>query len=303
MMESSMEAVVFGNVTLDVLCYPVEDVPRYESITFKHSVVSPGGCGSNVAIGLSALGVATALVGRIGSDASFGLITHTWDRVGLNYRYVQRDPQLQTGVSVGLIDQHHQPRFVHTPGANKLLSVGDLKVTQFAERGTRAIHIAGYFVLPGLLDERLRISLCEARTLGILTSLDVVRSPNMDNPQFLWPVMPYLDVFLCNAQEAGRLTGAMEHTAAAKKLLSYGPQVVIVKLGEAGCWVESNDISRLVPGISVDVVDTTGAGDAFAAGLIAALLQTSDLISACHAANQAGARIAADFGSISAWLE
>ena len=93
MMESSMEAVVFGNVTLDVLCYPVEDVPRYESITFKHSVVSPGGCGSNVAIGLSALGVATALVGRIGSDASFGLITHTWDRVAmfsetLNYKQV-----------------------------------------------------------------------------------------------------------------------------------------------------------------------------------------------------------------------
>ena len=298
-----MEAVVLGNVTLDILCYPVVDVPRYESIAFKHSVVSPGGCGSNVAVGLTALGVTTALVGRIGTDDSAGLITHTWDRVGLNYSYVQRDPQLQTGVSVGLVDQQHQPRFVHTPGANKLLSAEDLRVAEFAKRGTRAIHIAGYFVLPGLLDEYLQMPLCEARAHGIMTSLDVVRSPNMDNPQFLWPVMPCLDVFLCNAQEALRLTGEKEYTTAAKKLLSYGPQVVIVKLGALGCWVESNDISMLVPGISVDVVDTTGAGDAFAAGLIAALLQAADLKSACHAANQAGARIAADYGCISAWLD
>jgi len=59
----------------------------------------------------------------------------------------------------------------------------------------------------------------------------------------------------------------------------------------------------LVPGISVDVVDTTGAGDAFAAGLIAAILQGADLEMACKAANQAGARVAADYGCISAWLK
>ena len=59
----------------------------------------------------------------------------------------------------------------------------------------------------------------------------------------------------------------------------------------------------LVPGITVDVADTTGAGDAFAAGFIAALLQGSDLEMACRAANQAGARVAADFGSVSAWLK
>ena len=298
-----MEAVVFGNVTLDILCYPVEDVPRHESITFKHSVVSPGGCGSNVAIGLCALGVPTALVGRIGTDASAGLITATWDRVGLNSSCVQWDSQLQTGVSIGLIDLQYQPRFIHTSGANMLLKAEDLKVTELAMKSARAIHIAGYFVLPGLMDEGLQKPLSEARAHGIVTSLDVVSSPNMDNPNILWPIMPYLDFFLCNVQEAQCLTGEKEHLSAAKKLLSYGAQVVIVKLGALGCWVESNNISMLVPGIPVDVVDTTGAGDAFAAGLVAALLQGSDLEAACKAANQAGARVAADYGSISAWLE
>lgn len=297
-----MEAIVLGNVTLDVLCYPVEEVPRYESIVFDHSIVSPGGCGSNVAIGLSSLGVATALVGRIGADAVAGMITQTWDSVGLDYRYVQYDTQLQTAVSVGLVDKNFQPRFVHTPGANSLLSADDLKVSEFAKEGVRAIHIAGYFVLPGLLDGRLQEPLCEARSCGILTSLDVVRSPNMAQPQFLWPLMPCLDIFLCNAHESWRLSGENDHIAAAQKLRSYGAKIVIVKLGAEGCWIESDDISQLVPGIHVNVVDTTGAGDAFAAGLIASLLQSSDLTSACHAANQAGARVAAEYGCISAWL-
>jgi sugar/nucleoside kinase (ribokinase family) len=298
-----MEAVVLGNITLDVLCYPVEEVPRYDSITFDHSLVSPGGCGSNVAIGLSALGVNTAIVGRIGVDAAARLITHTWDRVSLDYRYVQRDPKHQTAVSVGLIDKQYQPRFVHTPGANALLSADDLPITRIVNEGVRAIHVAGFFVLPGLLDDRLQEPLYEARSRGIITSLDVVRSPRMARPNFLWPIMPFLDIFLCNAYEAWQLSGEELYTAAAKKLHSYGAKVVIVKLGEKGCWIESTELSELVSGVQIDAVDTTGAGDAFAAGLIASLLQDADLISACRAANQAGARVAAEYGCISAWLK
>ena len=63
-----MEAVVFGNITLDVICKPVDDVPRHDSLGFEEVVVAPGGCGYNVAIGLCALGVSTALVGRTGND-------------------------------------------------------------------------------------------------------------------------------------------------------------------------------------------------------------------------------------------
>jgi sugar/nucleoside kinase (ribokinase family) len=297
-----MEAVVVGNITLDVLCYPVEEVPRYESIAFDHSVVSPGGCGSNVAVGLSSLGVPTALVGWIGNDTAAGLITHTWDLVGLDYRYVHQDSKLQTAVSVGLIDKQSQPRFIHTPGANSLLSENDLKVLELSEQGVRAIHVAGYFVLPGLLNDRLKEPLYEAKSLGIFTSLDVVRSPNMDQPQFLWPLMPYLDIFMCNAYEASHLSGKNDPIEAASKLRTYGADIVIVKLGAEGCWVEGAGISQRVPGVDVEIVDTSGAGDAFAAGLIASILDGFDPISACQSANRAGARVAADYGCISAWL-
>ena len=72
-----MEAVVMGNVTIDVLCFWIDEVPRYESIAFERSVVSPGGCGSNVAIGLCALGISAALIGRIGVDPAANLVKDT----------------------------------------------------------------------------------------------------------------------------------------------------------------------------------------------------------------------------------
>lgn len=298
-----MGAVVLGNICLDILCYPVEDVPRYESIAFKLPVVAPGGCGSNVAIGLSVLGIPTVLVGRIGKDEAAHLIEQTWDHVGLDYRYVEHDPNMPTAVSVVLLDSNSQPRFIHTPGANALLSAADLNIQKYADEGASVLHIAGYFVLPGLLDDRLQVPLQQARRRGILTSLDVVRSPKMTSPDCLWSCMPYLDIFLCNDREAWLLSGEQDYIQAAKRLRSYGTSIVIVKLGAQGCWVESENLSQQVPGAPVNVVDTTGAGDAFAAGLIAALLDDSDLINACQAANSAGARIATEFGCISAWMD
>ena len=64
--KKNLDAIVFGNVTLDILCYPVNEVPRHESISFEDVTVSPGGCGSNTAIGLAALGIPTGIVARAG---------------------------------------------------------------------------------------------------------------------------------------------------------------------------------------------------------------------------------------------
>ena len=113
-----MDAIVFGNVTLDIICYPVDDVPRRESISFDDVAVSPGGCGSNTAIGLAALGVPTGIVACTGDDDSADLLFRYWERAGVDTRFVGRTPGSPTGVSVGLIDSGLQPRFVHTSGAN-----------------------------------------------------------------------------------------------------------------------------------------------------------------------------------------
>src|SRR3990172_5319777 len=196
-----MKAVVFGNITLDVICSPVNEVPRYESLSFDQVVVSPGGCGSNVAIGLCALGQPTALVGRMGMDDASILVRSYWQRVGLETKYVQQVEGDPTGTSVRLVDQDGQPRFIHTSGANKTLTPAALDPDQLADEGAKSLHIAGFFVLPGVMDGSLAPVLAKAQARGLLTTLDVVRSPRMADPTPLWSCLPHLDIFLCNENE------------------------------------------------------------------------------------------------------
>ena len=298
-----MKAVVFGNITLDVICSPVNEVPRYESLSFDQVVVSPGGCGSNVAIGLCALGQPTALVGRIGSDDASILVQSYWQRVGLETKYVQQVEGYPTGTSVGLVDQDAQPRFIHTSGANKTLTTEALDLDQLALEGAKSLHIAGFFVLPGVMDGSLAPVLAMAQQKGLLTSLDVVRSPRMADPTPLWPCLPHLDIFLCNENEAMRISGVDDPIRAAHALRQRGANTVIVKLGREGCWLENQDIAERIPApVARSIVDTTGAGDAFAAGLISAVLNGNDYLEACQEGNRAGSRAVECLGALTAWF-
>lgn len=300
-----MEAIVFGNVTLDIICYPVDEVPRRESISFDDVTVSPGGCGSNTAIGLAALDIPTGIVARTGDDDSADLLFRYWQRVGVDPRFVRRTAGAPTGTSVGLIDSEFQPRFIHTSGANANLTAEVIDPPALAAAGGRFFHIAGFFVLPNLF-EQVAEKLAELRRLGLVTSLDVVFNVRMDDPQLratLWKALPQLDHFLCNQHESFRLTGETEPGRAARALRDRGARNVIVKLGAGGCYALGEAFQGVVPAPKVEVVDTTGAGDAFAAGFIAALCRDADLENACQAGNQAGARIVGKLGAIEAWLD
>jgi sugar/nucleoside kinase (ribokinase family) len=300
-----MEALVFGNVTLDVICYPVDEVPRHESIAFDDVTVSPGGCGSNTAIGLAALGIPTGIVARTGNDGAADLLFRYWERVGLDTRFVQRTAEKPTGTSVGLIDHDFQPRFIHTSGANRGLTATVINPQVFAKAGVRFLHIAGFFVLPHLFED-VGQKLAELRKLGIKTSLDVVFNVRMDDSKLraaLWDAMPNLDYFLANDHEAFRLTGETDPRKAAVILRERGAKNVIVKLGAQGCYVLSDAFTGVVPALTVAVVDTTGAGDAFAAGFIAGLSRGANIRAACEAGNHAGARIVQKLGAIEGWLE
>jgi sugar/nucleoside kinase (ribokinase family) len=300
-----MDAIVFGNVTLDIICYPVNEVPRYESIAFEDVTVSPGGCGSNTAIGLAALGIPTGIVARTGDDDTADLLFRYWERVGVDPFFVKRTPGVATGTSIGLIDDHFQPRFIHTSGANRGLTADVIDPLAYAARGVKFTHIAGFFVLPNLFNQ-VADKLDQLQKLGITTSLDVVFNVRMDDPKLreaLWAALPHLDYFIANDHEATRLTGEKDYTKAAVVLRERGACSVIIKLGGEGCFVYSPAFSGIVPATKVNVVDTTGAGDAFAAGFIAGLVRGCELRDACKAGNRAGGKVCTRLGAIAAWLD
>jgi sugar/nucleoside kinase (ribokinase family) len=299
----ALDALVFGNVTLDVICYPVEEVPRHESIAFDDVTISPGGCGSNSAIGLAALGIPTGIIGSTGDDDAADLLFRYWARFGIDTRFIGRNTSQPTGTSVGLVDHEFQPRFIHTPGANREVTADRIDPAAYQAAGAKFFHIAGFFVLVNLF-EGVGKKLAALRTNGIVTSLDVVFNVRMDDPNLreaLWESLPHLDYFMANDHEAFRLTGEEDPIKAAEILRSRGAEAVVIKLGEQGCYALSDQFSGVVPGLQVEVLDTTGAGDAFASGFIAALSRGGDLEAACESGNQAGARIVQKLGAIAGW--
>ena len=298
-----MEAVVLGNITLDILCYYVDDVPRHDSLPFGKVVIGPGGCGSNVAIGLSSLGVSTALVAKIASGEAFSLVEPHWRKAGLDTRYITVEENGDPAVSVGLVDRQAQPRFIHTPGANAGLTVDDLDAVALAAQGARFLHVAGFFGLPGLLDGRLPGLLKVVRDLGLKTSLDVLNSPRLETPDLLWSCLPCLDFFFCNLREGRRLTGLEAPARIGEEIRDRGAGGAIVKLGEDGCWLDSRTFKGMIRAEPQKAVDTTGAGDAFAAGFIAAILGGSDPREACLAGHRSSAGIVSTFGAVAGWYQ
>lgn len=298
-----MDVVVFGNVTLDVICLTVNDVPRYESLLFDNVAVMPGGCGSNVAIGLGTLGISTGLICCVGDDAPGRILKDYWEKAGIQLEYIRTVENKTTAVSIGLVDSDAQPRFIHTPGANALLSSDDLNISGLIHKGVKVIHIGGYFVLPGVTDDRFPKLLAEARKNGIITTLDVVRSVRMADPSSLWRCMPHLDIFLCNQVESKRLTEIEDIESASKYLREKGAKSVIIKLGSRGCWVDSDEFIGIIPAPEVEVVDTTGAGDAFAAGMIASIVKGKNIHEACVEGNMAGAKMVTSIGAVGSWIK
>jgi ribokinase len=110
--------------------------------------------------------------------------------------------------------------------------------------------------------------------------------------------LPYTDLLFVNQEEAQMLTGSSEPEAVTRSLRRHGVRDVIMKLGGEGCAVLTHEGSHYVPGVRVDVVDTTGAGDCFAGAFLTALYRGESYAEAARFANAVGAMAVGTLGAI-----
>lgn len=270
--------VVLGDANVDLVLRG-DVVPRFgqaEQLLESGELVL-GGSGSIAAAGLARLGVSTTLVARVGDDA-FG--RYTLDALAACGVLVEAevDGALPTGFSV----------ILSTPGDRAILTVpGTIPTLRaawvrevLADRAPGHVHVASYFLQPALAAE-LPALLAGLRDAGWTTSLDTNFDP-AERWAGLADVLPHVDVLLPNAAELRAIAGALtaghgagtgpgDDVAAARAVAALGPRVV-VKDGADGGWSvgASGAVVRAV-GPEVEVVDTTGAGDSFDAGYLAAL--------------------------------
>jgi sugar/nucleoside kinase (ribokinase family) len=226
-----------------------------------------GGSAAITAAGCARLGLRTALLTAIGDDV-FGAITRQWlEQSGVQLVLPREADAVPTGLSVILTPEDDDRAILTLPGTIPTLRPEDVTDAHLA--ATRHLHVASLYLQPDLAAGLAGV-FARARAAGVSTSLDTNWDP-AEKWESIDRILAHTDVFLPNANELRAISGETDLEVAASRLVSAGTTVVM-KNGAAGARAWSPDGSWSAPGLPVDVVDTTGAGDSFNAGFLAARL-------------------------------
>lgn len=286
--------LVVGDVIDDVIVRPLGPI-RTDTDTPADIVARPGGSGANQAAWLAEAGLTVRFAGRVGA-ADVARHTAVLTLLGVE-AVLAADPDRPTGTIVILVGGDGTRTMLTDRGANLGLSSADLGDALLED--VDHLHLSGY----ALFDPRVRIAVLDlverARQRGLGTSIDPSSTGFLDDvgvPAFLdWT--GGFDLLLPNLDEGRRLSGLEAPEAVARALTAHAP-LVALKLGADGAIVaERGGGTTHVPAPPVDLVDPTGAGDAFAAGFLAGWLATGDPILAARAGVALGARACATLGA------
>ncbi len=258
--------VVVGDLLTDVLVTPTSPISR-GSDTEASVTLRGGGAGANTACWLAASGVDVALIARVGGD-EIGR-ARTLELLGAGVEaLVAIDHAALTGTVVVLVGADGERTMLTDRGASLRLSQDDFDPRVF-ERGAH-LHLSGYVVLDEASRPAALYALSSARAAGMTVSVDAASAAPLARVgaeaflSWTWGA----NLLFANTEEAGVLTGSKDPATAAGQLNgSYA--VTVVKAGRDGAVWAAGERVWLCPAVPADVLDTTGAGDAFAAGLLA----------------------------------
>lgn len=233
--------------------------------------MSPGGSGVNVLKGLAHLGHRTAVVGKVGSDDMGQYVIEELKKKGIT-PFFKKEASLPTGQAICFITPDGQRTFRSYLGASHSLSDLDLKPELFET--IKLFHIEGY----QLVDQKLvRHALKIAKDKNIKISIDLANTEiiRRHKPFILEIIQDYVDIVLCNQDEARELTGL--HAKEASLKIADLCSISVVTMGEKGCWTTSGETHFFTPAFAVEPIDSTGAGDYFASGFLHGILTGAPL--------------------------
>ena len=265
--------VCAGIVVADVFVPLLPRLPDAgELVATDDFVVETGGCAANAAVALARLGVRAAVVAKVGDDLFGDFVRHELSAAGVDVAGIGRVPGLGTSKTVIVPVSGEDRRFIHTFGANAALCAADFAPA--IATAPAVLYVGGFLVLPDLRQDELAAQLRAAREAGAIVVLDVVAPSGLAlSLDDVAVVLPEVDYFVPNDDEAAALTGESDPRRQAERLLELGAGTVVVTMGERGLVAASRDETIELPAPPVEVVEPSGAGDAFAAGLVYGLLE------------------------------
>ena len=280
-----------GIMVADVMVKPVKALPKRGLLEPVDMIsLHTGGNAMTAAININTMGLSSAVVGRVGCDSFGDFLVDTLEKKGIDTKNVSRDENAQTSSSVLFISEDGERSFFHCVGANGTFRMKDIDWSEIDK--AKIIFVTGVFLLDAFDRYDLTEFLKKCREMGKTTVVDVCWDSKGRWSEIISPAMPYIDIFLPSIDEAREIAGKESPEDCAKVFFEQGAGKVIIKLGGDGCYVQENENE---PGVilpcckGVTAVDTTGAGDSFCSGFLAAYSKGKSFIDCAKFGNATGA--------------
>lgn len=268
------EVITLGELLIDFVPnrkgVSLEEVPGFTKV--------PGGAPANVAVGVCRLGGTAGFIGKLGRDAFGRYLAGVLVKEGVDTTCLVFTPEAKTGLAfISLTAQGERDfLFYRDPSADMLLEPEEIDPGYL--QGARVLHHGSISLIHETSRGATLGAVQTARQLGLWVSYD----PNLRLP--LWPSpemakeviaggLRTADLVKVNREELEFITGSTRVETGAERILAHGPRMVVVTLGAGGSFWLTRQGGGHVPSWQVSAVDATGAGDAFTAGLLTALLE------------------------------
>ncbi|MDE7311668.1 MAG: GNAT family N-acetyltransferase [Eubacterium sp.] len=296
------DLTIIGAAIVDVLARPVSpEVFRTGSQPVEEARLSFGGDALNEAVVLARFGKQVELVSKVGNDDAGRQVLAFLKNAGVSVDCIQTEDGLQTGTNIVLVDQSGERYFLTNPkGSLRRLARQD--VEPYLEDAADIVCFAGMFVSPLLDIPAMEQIFCKIKSKpGRVLAADMTKAKNGERLEDLKKLLPYIDYLFPNEEEIALLTGETDPKENARRLVQAGVGCAVIKCGGRGCLVQAGDVSYQIPAYPVqEAVDSTGAGDCFAAGFLWGLSEGMGLQEcgrfACAAASCAVEQLGATAG-------
>jgi sugar/nucleoside kinase (ribokinase family) len=265
---AEVKVVALGAHILDVLGRPVTEIPAGQGGTLIEEIrLSPAGAAGGTAVTLAKLGASVVSAGAVGTDDAGRVLVDALERFGVDCSRLVRREDVQTSATILPIRPNGDRPALHVIGANGTYTIDDVPWEEI--ESASFLHVGGpEFLGPENATEILR----RARAAGVTTTCDILADGWPELLDMLAPAMEHVDWLMPNEEQALALTGVSgDPLDAARALLDRGVGAVAMTRGASGSAIVTGSGVEAVPAFEVDVVDTTGCGDAFVAGFIRGL--------------------------------
>lgn len=276
-------------------------------------VKAPGGAPANVAVGLAKLNVETGFIGKVGADAFGDFLRETLQHHNVDTTSLLADPAARTTLAFVATrsDGMKDITFYRHPGADIRLSPDEIDAAYLTD--AELFHYGSVSLSHSPSREATLHAIRTAKAGGARLSYD----PNLrlmlwddadTAKHWIWEAMPYADIVKISEEEWEFVTGDPALASGTARILDLGAKLLVVTLGDRGCYYTNGHAEGYVDGFAAAVVDTLGAGDAFVSAMLSKLmpypdlaaLRTAELDAILRYANAAGALATQQIGVIPA---